>query len=170
MAKANLILPDGTKVKIDGSAEEVASLISKLSQPSVTQHKKTKPKRKKGGKLKTKAKRPSIVRELDLSKNGSTPSIRDFYQKYAPKTNLERNLLFCYYLQNLKNVKPITIDHVYTCYRNIQELKIPKNLYQSLVDTSRLKGWIDTSSMYDISVEIAGINYMEHDMPKSESK
>jgi hypothetical protein len=33
MAKANLILPDGTKVTIDGTAEEVANLLSKFSQP-----------------------------------------------------------------------------------------------------------------------------------------
>lgn len=32
MAKANMILPDGTKVTIEGTAEEVASLLSKVSQ------------------------------------------------------------------------------------------------------------------------------------------
>lgn len=34
MAKANLVLPDGTKVFIEGSAEEVATLLAKFSQPS----------------------------------------------------------------------------------------------------------------------------------------
>jgi hypothetical protein len=31
MAKANLVLPDGTKVTIDGTADEVAALLGKIS-------------------------------------------------------------------------------------------------------------------------------------------
>ena len=34
MAKANLVLPDGTKVNIEGTAEEVAVLLAKFSQPA----------------------------------------------------------------------------------------------------------------------------------------
>ena len=45
MAKANLVLPNGAKVKIEGSAEEVASVLAKLSHPPGTEHKK----KKKGG-------------------------------------------------------------------------------------------------------------------------
>ena len=33
MAKANLVLPDGTTVAIEGTAEEVAVLLGKFSQP-----------------------------------------------------------------------------------------------------------------------------------------
>lgn len=35
MATAKLVLPDGTTVAIEGTAEEVAVLLSKFSQPSV---------------------------------------------------------------------------------------------------------------------------------------
>jgi hypothetical protein len=35
MAKANLVLSDGATVAIEGTAEEVAVLLSKLSQPTV---------------------------------------------------------------------------------------------------------------------------------------
>jgi hypothetical protein len=34
MAKANMVLPDGTKVAIEGTAEEVALLLAKCSQSS----------------------------------------------------------------------------------------------------------------------------------------
>ncbi len=37
MAKANLVLPDGTTVAIEGTAEEVAVLLTKFSLPSVAQ-------------------------------------------------------------------------------------------------------------------------------------
>ncbi len=35
MTKANIVLPDGTTVAIQGTAEEVAGLLAKFSQPSV---------------------------------------------------------------------------------------------------------------------------------------
>ena len=37
MAKAKLILPDGTTVAIEGTAEEVAVLLGKFSQPSAVE-------------------------------------------------------------------------------------------------------------------------------------
>ena len=77
----------------------------------------------------------------------------------------EQNLLFCYYLQQLKKHAPITLSHIYTCYRNTK-IKTPQNLYQSLVDTGRLKGWLSTHSMENITVKVAGLNYVEHDMQK----
>jgi hypothetical protein len=126
--------------------------------------------KKKSRQLKTKAKRPSIVGDLDLSKKGSKLSLKEFYAQYAPKSNLERNLIFCYYLQNIKKQSPITVDHVYTCYRDISKLKIPVALSQSLIDTAGLKGWLDTGSLEDISVTVHGINYIEHDMQKAESE
>ena len=46
MAKANLVLPDGTTVAIEGTADEVAVLLSRFSQSSPAETPK-KPKRKK---------------------------------------------------------------------------------------------------------------------------
>lgn len=34
MAKANLVLPDGTKVDIDGTADEVATLLARFAAPA----------------------------------------------------------------------------------------------------------------------------------------
>ncbi len=48
MAKANLILPDGTTVAIEGTADEVAVLLSKFSQPSEAAPKPKKEKRHAG--------------------------------------------------------------------------------------------------------------------------
>ena len=47
MAKANLVLPDGTSVSIEGSAEEVAALLAKLSEPTKDSSLSPKGKRKK---------------------------------------------------------------------------------------------------------------------------
>lgn len=72
MAKANLVLPNGTTVNIEGTAEEVAALLSKFSAPearghsdSSRQRKKQKPGSSSGS---SKAKKPdgptSLVGEL----------------------------------------------------------------------------------------------------------
>lgn len=108
-----------------------------------------------------------IVNDLDLSKKNKNESLRDFYSRYAPSSNMERNLLFVYFLEITAKEKPITIDHVFTCYRSIKKLKVPTSLEQSLIDTSRLKGWIDTSSLEDLKLTVPGINHLEHDMKQA---
>jgi hypothetical protein len=110
---------------------------------------------------------PKIVSELDLSGKKAGESLRDFYGHYNVKSNMERNLIFVYYMQDKLKMSGIICDHVFTCYRNIPKIKVPTALYQSLVDTG-IKGWIDTKSMDDIKVTIAGINYLEHDMQSEE--
>ena len=52
MAKANLVLPDGTTVNIDGTADEVAILLGKFSSQEPNIKTKTKTKRRKPTKSK----------------------------------------------------------------------------------------------------------------------
>ncbi len=108
----------------------------------------------------------ALKKDLDLSGKGSKKSLREFYDEYSAKTNLERNLIFIYYLQNIKSEKEIGIDHVFTCYRSIPKLRVPGNLKQSLYDTSS-KGWIEIKSVDDdIAISVNGLNHIEHDIPK----
>ena len=121
------------------------------------------------GKVKPKgpaSKSGMLLKELDLTGSDGKESLRDFYSKFETSSNLERNLVFVYYLQHIKEVENININHVFTCYRNVPDLKAPGNLKQSLVDAGFKKGWLDTSSMENITVPISGINHLEHDMPK----
>jgi hypothetical protein len=109
----------------------------------------------------------SLVKDLDLTGGGTSESLRDFCAKYVIKTNLERNLVFTYYLANVLNLKEFGINHLFTCYRNIPGTKLPGNLKQSIYDTSS-KGWIAVKSIdNDISVPVMGINHIEHDLPKA---
>jgi len=87
MAKANLVLPDGTKVTIDGTTDEVASLLERFSStgvPSSPGRASSPPatRRKSGGKAKantkTKAKRA-----------GPTDYIRDLIDEGYFKTKRE---------------------------------------------------------------------------------
>ena len=112
-------------------------------------------------------KTPSLVKDLDLSGGGKSESLKAFVGNYDPKTAMDWNTLFVYYLQKRIEVPAIGIDHVYTCYKHVNA-KPPRQLYQSLADTAKKKAYIDTKSFEAITVTIHGENYVEYDMPKKE--
>lgn len=122
---------------------------------------------RKGRKRKGGTATPTLVKDLDLTGGKTNKSLRDFYKQYVPENNMENNLVFAYYLQHEIDLSPISVDHIFTCYRHIGSLKVPKALPQSLVDTANRKGWLDTNSLSDIKVPISGFNHIEHDMKKS---
>ena len=119
---------------------------------------------------KGRSKLPQIVSDLDLSGSGKMQSLRDFFAQYRTSSNFEKNLIFIYYLKNVRKLSDVGVDHVFTCYRNIPSQKVPGNLEQSLVDTRARKGWIDTKSLDDITLTVHGINHLEHDLPKADKK
>lgn len=164
MAKANLTLPDGTKVKIDGSAEEVALMISKLSQPSVTHRRKEKPTKKKGSKLKQKAKRPSIVKDLNLRSKGKK-TFEQFFQEKKPKVGDQTYAVCVYYLEKILNVKGITQNHIYTCMKEVKR-SIPNNLENALLISASRYSSIDTSDLSNITITVQGENLVEHKLAK----
>lgn len=106
-----------------------------------------------------------MVNDLDLSGAGGTDRLKDFFSQYKISTNYERNLVFAYYLQHRLNLQSITIDHIFTCYRDVG-VKVPSALQQSLWDTSKHKGWLNTSNGESITVTVPGMNHLEHDLKK----
>lgn len=107
-----------------------------------------------------------MVKDLDLSGGADEPSLKEFFARYDHKTNFERNLIFTYYLKQVINIDKVTLDHIFTCYRKVEQ-KIPKALEQSMRDTAKDRGWVDIDDLENIGVPVAGINHLEHDMAKS---
>ncbi len=107
----------------------------------------------------------SLVRDLDLAGGDRYESLHDFLSRYGPQTNYEFNLLVVYYLQRLAGIAPITAGHVFTCYRHAGR-KVPASLNQNLYDTTRRKGWLNTSSLDDVSVTVSGENAVLHDLSR----
>ncbi|MGQ1310263.1 hypothetical protein ACT4WM_01390 [Acinetobacter baumannii] len=105
-----------------------------------------------------------LVRDLNLMQEGGKEGLRDFYRKYIAKTNFEKSLIFAYYLQHVKEIDNININHIFTCYRHIPDIKVPNNLKQNLFDIAYRKGWLDTSNIESIKVSISGMNHLEHDL------
>jgi hypothetical protein len=112
---------------------------------------------------------PSMVKDLDLSgKLKKVERLKDFHASFTIGSNLERNLVFMYYLQHKIEISPITPDHVFTCYRDVG-VKVPAALVQSLRDTSNRRGWLDTANTSDLKVTTAGMNYLDDDLPKAKA-
>lgn len=166
-----------TAIEVEGSesyvdkklqqADSFDSLIEKLSGTAkfAPPKKNAKAKVVKEGKPTKPSKKESyeIVKDLVLIAEGDKPSLKTFYSQKKPKSNYERNVLFCYYLLKVKGIKPIGINHIYTCYKEVgQRLG---SIGVSLSETSR-KGWLDTSDMNDIKLPLRGETFVEHDLPK----
>lgn len=104
-----------------------------------------------------------IVTSLNLKPNNKK-TLADFYSEYSVRNNFDNNLLFTYYLERVLEEQNISINHIYTCYKSVN-IKVP-NIYQSLADTKKRRGWVETSDMNNLKVTTAGENYLEHDMVK----
>lgn len=112
---------------------------------------------------------PSIVKSLDLSSRNGNKSLRDFHAEKSPGNAMENNALFVYHLKNNLELDQIGIDHIYTCYKEVS-VRPPTALRQSLIDTANRKGWIDTSSLDNITLSLRGETFIDHDLPRKTTK
>jgi hypothetical protein len=107
---------------------------------------------------------PSLDRSLDLHPKGKA-SLQAFDKEKAPQTQAEHNVVFVQYLQNIASVGAVTINQVYTCYREVSA-RIPSNLRNSLAVTSADKGWIESGDMENLSVTTRGENIVNLELPR----
>jgi hypothetical protein len=107
----------------------------------------------------------TYMQDLKLGHAGDRPSLVEFMDAKLPITNEERNLVFLYYLQHILKVKPITLDHVYTCYREAK-IRAPLNIENSLRMTAEHRGWIKANQHGSMTVTSDGKSYVEKQLPK----
>jgi len=102
----------------------------------------------------------SIVKNIDFNE---PQSLKTFFTSKKPRSALEKNAIFVYYLDKIAMLKSISLNHIYTCYKEVGE-KMPQALKQSLADTASKKGWIDTKSMANIKITLKGESLVEHEL------
>lgn len=108
----------------------------------------------------------SLVKDLDLRGNKSIPSFTAFVDEKKPSHNIQFNAVAVYYLSKYLNIKPITFDHIYTCY-NFVKRKTSNKFRQSVIDTASTRyGYLDTNDTSDIKIPLLGMNFVEHDLPE----
>jgi hypothetical protein len=115
-------------------------------------------------KPKARSPKPSytFLEKLDLSASQDKPSLVEFMDAKFPVTNEERNLVFLHYLQHIRKIKPITVDHIYTCYR-VVKIRVPISIEKSLHMAAH---WINISKTGRLSVTAVGKRYVEKQLPK----
>jgi hypothetical protein len=106
---------------------------------------------------------PSIVKDLNLRPSGKK-TFKAFADEKQPQTHHERCVVAVHYLKNTLGIDGVTVDHVFSCYRDMN-WRLPTNFANSLQVTSSLKGWLDTSDMDNIRLTVPGTNFVEHDLP-----
>lgn len=106
-----------------------------------------------------------IVSDLDLSGGPERQSFRKFVEEKNPGPGIEFNVVAVYYLERVLGINEITLEHIYTCYKDASR-KPPMAFRQSLTDTASRTGHIDTKNMNSITLTIRGENFVEHDLPK----
>lgn len=113
---------------------------------------------------------PKQLRDLDLTPRGKV-SFSDFVNEKEPKTNHDRNVVSVYYCDRILEVAAVTVDHVFTCYRDMGWRLPSPDLNNGLSLTASRKRFIDTSDYDDIKLTSKGINYVEHDLrPRKREK
>lgn len=103
----------------------------------------------------------SLLTSLNLLPKGKE-SLKDYFVKFETKTNFDYNIVILNYLKNELHEQNVGSNHFYTCYKSLS-LKVP-NIIQSLRDTKSRKGWIDTTNSDDITITVAGENYIDHEI------
>lgn len=143
---------------IDGAEEEAISEIApKDSEKESSVEKKV---RKKNSSKEI----YQINKDLNLSPKDKT-SLKQFVESKKPQSNIEFNAVVIYYMQKILNIESISIDDVYSCYKDIGR-KVPNALKQSLTDTCSSKyGYIAVNNN-SYSIPVKGENFVELDLPK----
>ena len=106
---------------------------------------------------------PRALRDLDLAPKGKD-SFKEFAKKKKPKTNNDKNVASVYYLSEVLGLDAVTVNHVFTCYKDMS-WREPSNLANSLCLTASRKRYLDTASLDDIRLTPAGRNHVKHDLP-----
>lgn len=167
MAKTNLTLPNGTKILMEGSAEELAILLEKMSSSESNIRAKVKRVNKSKKKASGNKKQSfSINKNINLRGNDKIKSFNDFVLEKKPSSAIVFNTISVYYLKQMMNVDKVSINEIYTCYKDADR-KPPDDLVQSIRDTSSTKyGYLDSADMNNITIPHRGISFVEYDLPK----
>ena len=145
---------------VDGSNEACGNQVYKVESTKPTTAKK-----KSSQKPLSNSNRPQLLVDLNLQPK-DRQSLRDFYKEKKPASALEATTVFVYYLQKILDVGIITLDHLYTCYKEIGR-PVPASLNQNVIDTSNRKMTITKATSTDgIKMTVRGENFVEFDLPR----
>jgi len=106
---------------------------------------------------------PKVSADLNL-RPADKRSFADFAEEKKPATTADKNVVAVYYLLRVIGRDKVSVDDVYSCYKD-RAWRVPNNLYNNLQVTASLHRWINTAKSDDIQLNVPGENHVEHDLP-----
>ncbi len=134
---------------------------------SVTTPNRTKKSKAKSSK-KSKITAISMDDGLNLEPNGQV-SFVEFADLKNPTSLTDKSIVCVYWLKHHSELERVGVSQVYTCYKRMgwQTPSNPSNQLQQLASKEK---WLDTSSMEDIALTHAGVQHVEHGLPRATKK
>lgn len=98
--------------------------------------------------------KPKIDPGTDLSQ------IEAFYNKYGPKNNREKMLVFAAYLRDVLKKSPCSADQLYTCFMGLKHMtKIPEAFDKNIRD-AKVEGLLEYEHINVINITTVGENVL----------
>jgi hypothetical protein len=104
--------------------------------------------------------------DLNLRPDGKA-AFRDFVLEKSPSGALEQNTVAAYYVGQELGIQPVTMDHVHTCYLDV-DWRLPANMQNSLSKTAN-RGWLESGDRDNVKLTAPGINLVRYDLPRKKS-
>ena len=118
----------------------------------------------KGAKPRRKGSRQTkVIKDLDLRPKGKK-SLADFVKEKSPDSNHDKHAVALYYLSNIAGISPVTIDHVFTVWREVG-WKLPPEFATSMRLSATKKRFFDTGDSDNLRLLNPGVNRVEQDLP-----
>lgn len=104
----------------------------------------------------------TLLKDLDFYK--ANPKLAEFAGEKAPKSVIEKCVLLVYWFIHHGNVTPVTIDMVYTGFKD-REWPVPADLANTLQQAGS-KGLLDSRDRQNLVLTTKGENLVDHDLPR----
>ena len=145
--------------KVDGTGEDLIMEADMNSLEKESNNIEKRAKKRSGSK-----ENYQINKDLNLSPRDKK-TLKQFVESKKPQSNIEFNAVVIYYMQKILNKEKVSIDDVYSCYKDMSR-KVPNALKQSLTDTSSSKyGYIAVNNNF-YSIPVKGENLVELELPR----
>ncbi|MNS68067.1 hypothetical protein D3C72_1013340 [compost metagenome] len=97
---------------------------------------------------------PTLNSSLDLS------GLSEFLNKYKPKNNAEKILVFGAFLRDTQKIVPCSFDDIFSCFYSMKSsMKIPQAFAKNMHD-AKISGYIDYVKLNEISIPTMGENHL----------
>lgn len=105
----------------------------------------------------------TLLKDLDLY--SPDPKLAAFAARKAPSSVVEKCVVLVYWFVHHGNVSPVTIDMVYTGFKD-RNWPVPADLANTLQQAGS-KSLLDSRDRQNLSLTTKGENLVDHDLPRS---